>query len=76
LEVESMRTTVALDEALLARAQFFTGLTEKSALMREALGALIERESARRLAQLGGSQPQLMDIPRRRMDPASTRRLA
>jgi len=76
LEVESMRTTVALDEALLARAQFFTGLTEKSALIREALGALIERESARRLAQLGGSQPQLKDIPRRRMDPASTRRLA
>jgi len=61
---------------LLARAQFFTGLTEKSALIREALGALIERESARRLAQLGGSQPQLKDIPRRRMDPASTRRLA
>jgi len=51
---------------LLAKASSFTGLREKSALVREALKALIERESARRLARLGGSQPRLAAIPRRR----------
>jgi Arc/MetJ family transcription regulator len=61
-----MRTTLALDDELLAKAQEYTGLTEKSALVREALKALIERESARRLARLGGTQPQLEPIPRRR----------
>jgi Arc/MetJ family transcription regulator len=61
-----MRTTLALDDALLAKAQAFTGLTEKSALVREALKALIERESARRLARLGGSEPRLAVTPRRR----------
>lgn len=61
-----MRTTLALDDELLAKAQEYTGLTEKSALVREALKALIERESARRLARLGGTQPQLAPIPRRR----------
>jgi len=60
-----MRTTLALDDDLLARAQSLTGLTEKSALVREALTALIERESARRLARLGGSQPEL-EVPERR----------
>ncbi|CCJ05479.1 type II toxin-antitoxin system VapB family antitoxin [Methylocystis sp. SC2] len=64
-----MRTTIALDDELVAKAQDFTGLTEKSALIREALKALIERESARRLARLGGSEPQLRDIPRRRSTP-------
>lgn len=54
-----MRTTLALDDELLAKAQALTGLTEKSALVREALRALIQRESARRLALLGGSEPQL-----------------
>jgi len=54
-----MRTTLALDGALVAKAQAFTGLTEKSALVREALKALIERESAHRLALLGGSEPAL-----------------
>ena len=49
-----MRTTLALDDELLAKAQKFTGLNEKSALVREALKALIERESARRLALLSG----------------------
>jgi Arc/MetJ family transcription regulator len=62
----TMRTTIALDDALIAKAQAFTGLTEKSALVREALKALIERESARRLALLGGSEPDLADVPRRR----------
>jgi Arc/MetJ family transcription regulator len=61
-----MRTTLALDDDLLARAQSLTGLTEKSALVREALTALIERESARRLARLGGSQPELEGPERRR----------
>jgi len=61
-----MRTTLALDDDLLAKAQAFTGLKEKSALVREALKALIERESARRLARLGGSEPHLTAPPRRR----------
>ncbi len=61
-----MRTTLSLDEELMAQAQAFTGLKEKSALVREALKALIERESARRLARLGGSEPQIEPIPRRR----------
>jgi Arc/MetJ family transcription regulator len=61
-----MRTTIALDDELIAKAQAFTGLNEKSALVREALKALIERESARRLARLGGSEPDLADVPRRR----------
>ena len=61
-----MRTTVALDDEMVAKAQAYTGLNEKSALMREALKALIERESARRLARLGGSEPDLEAAPRRR----------
>lgn len=61
-----MRTTLALDDDLLAAAQALTGVREKSALMREALTALIQRESARRLARLGGSEPQLEVPPRRR----------
>jgi Arc/MetJ family transcription regulator len=61
-----MRTTLALDDKLLADAQDLTGLREKSAIVREALVALIQRESAHRLARLGGSQPNLKDTPRRR----------
>ena len=61
-----MRTTLALDDELVRKAQEFTGLKEKSALLREALRALIERESARRLARLGGSEPQIQAPPRRR----------
>jgi Arc/MetJ family transcription regulator len=61
-----MRTTLALDDDLIAKAQAYTGLSEKSALVREALKALIQREAARRLANLGGSQPDLESIPRRR----------
>ena len=59
-----MRTTLALDDDLLATAERYTGLKEKSALVREALGALIERESARRLAALGGSEPGLKPVAR------------
>jgi Arc/MetJ family transcription regulator len=61
-----MRTTLSLDDELLAKAEAYTGLKEKSALVREALKALIERESARRLARLGGSEPSLKPVPRRR----------
>jgi Arc/MetJ family transcription regulator len=65
-----MRTTVTLDDDLLEEAQRMTGLTERTALLRAGLLALIERESARRLARLGGTEPQLRDIPRRRSEPA------
>lgn len=61
-----MRTTLVLDDDLLKEAQRLTGTTEKTALVREALGALIERESARRLARLGGTEPALADVSRRR----------
>lgn len=65
-----MRTTLALDDDLLARAIDLTGIEEKTALVREALHALVERESARRLARLGGTQPDLNVTPRRRTEPA------
>ena len=61
-----MRTTVTLDEQLLGRAAALTGVRERSVLLREALQALIERESARRLARLGGTEPDLVPAPRRR----------
>jgi len=61
-----MRTTVNLDDALVSQAQALSGVLERSALLREALAALIQRETARRLARLAGSEPQLLDIPRRR----------
>jgi Arc/MetJ family transcription regulator len=60
------RTALAMDDELVAKAEAFTGLKEKSSLVREALKALIERESARRLARLGGSEPGLKAPPRRR----------
>ena len=61
-----MRTTLNLDDDLLEQAQRLTSMMEKSALIREALKALIERESAHRLALLAGSESQLEEIPRRR----------
>ncbi len=60
-----MRTTITLEDELVAEAQGLTGLKEKAALLREALKALIERESARRLARLGGSEPDLRATRRR-----------
>jgi Arc/MetJ family transcription regulator len=66
-----MRTTLALDDDLLAQAQTLTGLSEKTVLVREALRALIQRESAKRLAMLGGSEPRLDDIPRRQPEPSA-----
>ena len=65
-----MRTTLALDDDLVAKAQAFTGLTEKTSLVREALKALIEREGALRLARLGGSEPDATAAPRRRSNSA------
>jgi Arc/MetJ family transcription regulator len=61
-----MRTTIALDDDLIRTAQEYTGLVEKSALVREALKALVEREAARRLAELGGTAPHMAVAPRRR----------
>ncbi len=60
-----MRTTVVLDDELLKKAQALTNVQEKSSLIKEALKALIERESAKRLACLGGSEPQLLAVPRK-----------
>ena len=60
-----MRTTVNLDDELLAKAERVSGIKERAALVNEGISALIERESARRLARMGGSQPQLEPIPRR-----------
>ena len=65
-ERAQMRTTLNIDDALLAHARQLTGLEERTALIHEGLRALIARESARRLAQLAGSQPQLRPVPRRR----------
>lgn len=64
-----MRTTLALDDVLLQQAQQYLKGLDKTALVREALRALIERESARRLALLGGTEPQLRPVRRRRAVP-------
>lgn len=61
-----MRTTINIDEELLATALRLTGPMDRTALLSEGLKALIERESARRLARLGGTQPALKAAPRRR----------
>jgi Arc/MetJ family transcription regulator len=61
-----MRTTLILDDGLIERARRLTGIREKTALVRAGLEALIARESARRLAALGGSEPALRAVPRRR----------
>jgi Arc/MetJ family transcription regulator len=66
-EAKRIRTTVTLDEELVRKAQAFTGVHEKSALIREALTQLVQREAARRLAALGGTMPGLERIPRRRL---------
>ena len=60
-----MRTTVTLDDELLAKAEQLCEDLERSALLKEALRALVQRESAKRLAALGGSEPALETIPRR-----------
>ena len=65
-----VKTTLHIDEHLVEEAQRLTGIGQKTALVRESLHALIERESARRLALLGGSEPQLQSVPRRKIKPA------
>jgi Arc/MetJ family transcription regulator len=66
-----MRTTIAIDDELLDKARALTGLNETNALVREGLRAVIERESARRLALLGGSEPNASVAPRRRSKPSA-----
>ena len=61
-----MRTTLNIDERLVERAGELTGIKEKTALVRAGLTALIERESAKRLAALGGTMPNIQPVPRRR----------
>lgn len=63
-----MRTTINIDEDLLAKATKLAGPMDRTALVSEGLKALIERESARRLARLGASQPALKAAPRRRQE--------
>ena len=65
--IKRTRTTVTLDDDLIRKAQAYTGVKEKSALIREALAQLVRREAARRLATLGGTMPDLQRIPRRRL---------
>jgi len=71
-----MRTTINLDDELLARAQELTGITERTALIHEALRRLIQLEAGRRLALLGGTEPDLEVPPRRRSEPARPSRQA
>jgi len=69
-----MRTTITLDNDLVETAKSYTGIEETSALIKTALTQLIQREAGRRLAALGGTMPDLEDIPRRRPwvdDPAA-----
>lgn len=61
-----MRMTFSVNDELLAKAQTYTGLTDTGALLDEALKALVERESARFLARLGGAEPDAGRVPRRR----------
>jgi Arc/MetJ family transcription regulator len=63
-----MRTTVSLDDEVMKEARELSGITENAALIREALQALIQRESARQLIQLGGTAPTMEHIPRRQSD--------
>jgi Arc/MetJ family transcription regulator len=63
-----MRTTLNIDDDLLLAAEQVTGVSEKTALVRAGLKALIEKESARRLAKLGGTEAQLTLTPRRQLN--------
>lgn len=63
-----MRTTVSIDDDVINEARELSGITENAALIREALQALIQRESARQLIQLGGTAPSMEQIARRQTD--------
>jgi len=65
-----MRTTINIDEELLSEAREATGIQERTALIHAGLRELIRRAAARRLAMMGGSEPGLKPIPRRRSKPA------
>jgi Arc/MetJ family transcription regulator len=67
---DTVRTTVSIDDKLLERAKFYSGLEENTSIIRLALKKFVEGEAARRLALLGGSQPNLEVPPRRRSEPA------
>jgi Arc/MetJ family transcription regulator len=69
-----MRTTLILDDELVERARDLTGLKKKTAMVHAGLEALIARESARRLAALGGSERRLRQPPRRRSGPSERKR--
>jgi Arc/MetJ family transcription regulator len=62
-----MRTTLNIDDQILEKASRLTGIKEKTALVRLGLEVLIARESAKRLANLGGTEKNLLSIPRRRL---------
>ncbi len=64
-----MKTTVEIDKALFKKAADLTGIEEKSELVRAGLEALISRQSASRLADLGGTEPELRRVRRRRPRP-------
>jgi Arc/MetJ family transcription regulator len=66
-----MRTTLNIDDELLAKASKLMGPMDRTAILSESLKALIERESAKRLARLGGTQPELQAAPRRRAERAA-----
>jgi Arc/MetJ family transcription regulator len=61
-----MKTTLNIDDQILKKASRLTGISEKTTLVRKGLEALIEQESAKRLAALGGTEKQLKSIPRRK----------
>jgi Arc/MetJ family transcription regulator len=69
MQGDRMRTTITIDDDLLESARRYTGETEKSAIIRAALKAYVAYEAARRLARLGGTEPDAQTPPRRRMDP-------
>ncbi len=66
-----MRTTINIDDELLAKASKLMAPMDRTAVLRESLKALIERESAKRLARMGGAQPELKAVPRRRTERAA-----
>ena len=68
-----MRTTLIINDELVEQARELTGIDEKTALVHAGLEALIAREAAVRLAAMGGSQPRMQSIPRRRSEPANAR---
>ena len=73
---DAMRTTITLDDELLAQASEAMGTTERSALLHEGLRLIVQREAARRLILLGGSMPDAKAAPRRRPAPAKSARRA